>query len=102
MKETMEQEPISGGRFLARIRAKTAKDLADLVKVWALDIFSGTARRIDDGSFAVDGRLSKAEIELLHDQGYVVEVLADADEIASKRQKELHGQAGDGCDSGGK
>jgi len=100
MKETVETEPVSEGRFLSRIRAKTARALADLVKVWALDIFSGTARRLDDGSLVVDGRLSKTEIELLHVHGYVVDVLADADEIASKRQKELQGQAGDGCDSG--
>ncbi len=100
MNETMKPEPVPGGRFLTRIRAETAEALGDLVMVWALDIFSSTARSLQDGCFAVDGRLSKTEIELLHLHGYVVEVLADADEIASKRQKELHGMANGGCDGG--
>lgn len=97
----MTPERVPNGIFLVRIKATTPDDLGDLVKVWGLDVFARTARKLHDGTFAVEGRLSSREIEQLRLRGYAVEVFANADETARERQKELHRQTDEDCDCGG-
>ena len=89
MKEVMVQEKRSGGRSFVRIRAGTIEALGDLRKVWDLDVFRHTAKELKGGIFEVHGLLTEAEIETIRSQGYEVEVIADADEAARQRLKEL-------------
>lgn len=86
------QEEKSGRRSFVRIRTVTIEALGDLRKVWDLDVFRHTARELKGGIFEVQGLLTEAEIGEIRSQGYEVEVISDADEVARQRLKELHRQ----------
>lgn len=89
MKGLMMPEEKSDRRFHVRIRAETIEALGDLRRVLDLDVFRHTAKELKGGIFEVQGLLTEAEIGTVRSQGYEVEVIADADETARQRLKEL-------------
>jgi len=89
MKEITMPEEKSVERFFVKIRAGTIKALNDLQKVWDLDVFRHTAQELTGEFFEVQGMLTDVEIGEIQSQGYEVEVLSDADEVARQRMKEL-------------
>lgn len=76
-------------KFFVRIRTGSIEALIDLQKVWDLDVFRHTARDLASGTFEIQGLLTDSEISKMLTQGYVVEKISNADEVASQRMKEL-------------
>jgi hypothetical protein len=54
-----------------------------------LDVFSQTAKKLDERLFEIKGLLSDEQIENLPRKGYQIEVVADAEEIAKERVKDV-------------
>lgn len=79
------------GHYIVRIRTDTWDRLRDLQRLYDLDIFGQTAKQLDDGSFEIQGVLPDEWIEYLSGKGYQIEILADAEEIAKERAKDVAG-----------
>ena len=87
------------GHYIVRIRTDTWDRLRDLQRLYDLDVFGQTAKQLADGSFEIQGLLPDERIEYLSGKGYKIEILADADEIAKERLKDV---AGPGSQPGGR
>lgn len=85
------------GHYIVRILTDTWDRLCDLQRLYDLDVFGQTAKQLDDGSFEIQGVLPDEWIEYLSGKGYQIEILADAEEIAKERAKDV---AGPGSQSG--
>lgn len=72
-----------------RITASNRDRLLALQDVPELDIFRHTARELADEVCTVEGLLLREQIDLLKAEGYVVVVIADADELTVERRREL-------------
>jgi hypothetical protein len=77
------------GHYIVRIRTDTWDRLRDLQRLYDLDVFGQTAKQLADGSFEIQGLLPEERIEYLSGKGYRIEILADADEIAKERVKDV-------------
>ncbi len=77
--------------YIVRIRTDTWDRLRDLQRLYDLDVFGQTAKQLADGSFEIQGLLPDERIEYLSGKGYRIEILADADEIAKERLKDVTG-----------
>jgi hypothetical protein len=77
------------GHYIVRIRTDTWDRLRDLQRLYDLDVFGQTAKQLADGSFEIQGLLPDERIEYLSGKGYRIEILADADEIAKERLKDV-------------
>jgi hypothetical protein len=77
------------GYYIVRIRTDTWDRLRDLQRLYDLDVFGHTAKQLADGSFEIQGLLPDERIEYLSGKGYWIEILADADEIAKERVKDV-------------
>lgn len=75
-------------RCLVRIYAKSQESLQDLQKVYDLDVFRTTAKKIGS-EFVVEALISKQEIGRLSAEGYRVDILTDAEMLGSERRKEV-------------
>jgi hypothetical protein len=80
------------GYFVVRIRADSWDRLRDLQRVHDVDVVRQTARRLDDRLFEIEALASERDIERLSAAGYQVETIADAERIASERQRDLSGR----------
>ncbi|HIH74255.1 MAG TPA: hypothetical protein HA306_03020 [Methanosarcina sp.] len=76
------------GHYIVRIRTGTWSWLRDLQQLYDLDVFSKTAKRLNDHLFEIQGLLSDEQIENLSRKGYQIEIIAAAEEIAKERTKE--------------
>jgi hypothetical protein len=74
---------------LVRICTNTWERLRDLQRVYDLDVFRQTAKRLANGSFEIQGLLYDKQIEDLSKEGYLIEVIADAEKVAKERVKEV-------------
>ncbi|MGB9940603.1 hypothetical protein [Methanosarcina sp.] len=83
------------GYYIVRIRTDTWDRLRDLQRLYDLDVFGQTAKQLADGSFEVQGVLAGERIEFLSGKGYRIEVLADAEDIAKERLKDVAGPDGE-------
>jgi hypothetical protein len=72
-----------------RITASNRDRLLALQDVPDLDIFRHTARQLADDAYSVDGLLSHEQIGQLRSEGYGVELVADADQVAMERRRDL-------------
>lgn len=79
------------GYYIVRIRTDTWDQLRDLQRLYDLDVFGQTAKQLADGSFEIQGVLPDELIECLSGKGYRIEILADAEEIAKERVKDVAG-----------
>jgi hypothetical protein len=77
------------GRQFVRIRAADWEGLRDLQRVHDLDVFGPTARERPEGGFEIQGLLSDEQAAQLRADGYEIELLEDADRVASERLREL-------------
>jgi hypothetical protein len=77
------------GYYIVRIRTDTWDRLRDLQRLYDLDVFGQTAKQLADGSFEIQGVLLDERIEYLSGKGYLIEILADAEEIAKERVKDV-------------
>ncbi len=77
------------GYYIVRILTDTWDRLRDLQRLYDLDVFGQTAKQLADGSFEIKGVLPGERIEFLSGKGYRIEVLADAEEIAKERLKDV-------------
>lgn len=75
--------------YIVRIRTNTWDRLRDLQRLHDLDVFGKTAKKLDDHLFEIEGLLSDEQIENLSRKGYRIEVVADAEEIAKERVKDV-------------
>jgi hypothetical protein len=78
------------GYYFARIRTNTWDRLRDLQRLHELDVFSQTAKKLDESLFEIQGLLSDEQIENLTRKGYQIEVIADAEEIAKERMMDVN------------
>ncbi len=78
------------GYYTVRIRTSTWDRLRDLQRLYDLDVFSKTAKRLGEHQFEIEGLLSNEQIENLSKKGYKIEIIADAREIAKGRGKEIN------------
>lgn len=83
------------GYYIVRIRTDTWDRLRDLQSLYDLDVFGQTAKQLEDGSFEIQGVLSKEQIGVLSEKGYRIEILEDAEKIAKERVKDVadHGSS---------
>lgn len=72
-----------------RITAPHRDRLLALQDFPELDIFRHTARELADDAYTVDGLLSHEQISRLRSEGYGVELVADADQVAMERRRDL-------------
>lgn len=79
------------GYYTVRIRTSTWDLLRDLQRLHDLDVFSKTAKQLDDHLFEIEGLLSDGQIENLSKKGYQIEIIADAAEVAKERRKSVPG-----------
>lgn len=77
------------GNYIVRIRTSTWDLLRDLQRLHDLDVFGKTAKKLDDHLFEIEGLLSEEQIENLSKKEYQIEVIADAEEIAKERLKDV-------------
>ncbi|WP_048065751.1 hypothetical protein [Methanosarcina acetivorans] len=75
------------GYYIVRIHASTWDLLRDLQRLHDLDVFSKTAKQLDDCLFEIHGLLSDEQIENLSKKGYQIEIIANAAEVAKGRKK---------------
>lgn len=76
--------------FFVKIRTARWEGLRDLQKVYDLDVFRQTARRLVNDRFEIEGLLDEAQIERLRSDGYEVEITADAEQVANHRLKDVN------------
>ncbi|MFN8468757.1 MAG: hypothetical protein U0X20_24575 [Caldilineaceae bacterium] len=76
-------------RYFVLIQCAGDEEWQSLRRRTDLDLFRSTARRLPDGRIMVDGLLSSAEIDQLLTPAYLVEIKAEADQIAAERKQEV-------------
>ncbi|WP_440947368.1 hypothetical protein ACSAZL_03575 [Methanosarcina sp. T3] len=79
------------GHYIVRIHASTWDLLRDLQRLHDLDVFSKTAKQLDDYLFEIHGLLSDEQIENLSKKGYQIEIIANTAEVAKERRKGVPG-----------
>jgi hypothetical protein len=79
------------GYYIVRISTDTWDRLRDLQRFYDLDVFGQTAKKLADDLFEIQGALSDEQIEFMSNKGYRIEIIADAEEIAKERVKDVPG-----------
>jgi hypothetical protein len=77
------------GYYLVGIRTDTWDRLRDLQRLYDLDVFGQTAKQLAHDLFEIQGILSDERIKFLSGKGYRIEILANAEEIAKERVKDV-------------
>jgi carboxypeptidase T len=75
-------------RYRVTIQGKDYDAVADLVRMYEIDIISHTARELPKG-YSVDAVVTSEHIHVLEEHGYTVKILEDVDEIGRIRQAEV-------------
>lgn len=74
--------------YFVKIRCANEEHWRALQQPADLDLFRPTAKRLPGCEIEVDGRLTDVQIAHLRAQGYTVEIVANAQQIARNRQQE--------------
>jgi hypothetical protein len=75
--------------YFVRIRCATDEHWRELQQRTELDLFPHTAQRLSGDEIEVDGLLANQQIAQLRVDSYVMEILADAQQVAYDRQQEI-------------
>jgi hypothetical protein len=76
-------------RYFVLIQCAGDEEWLSLRRRTDLDLIRSTARRLPDGRITVEGLLSSAEIDQLLASAYLVEIKAEADQIAAERRQQV-------------
>jgi hypothetical protein len=92
------------GCYFVKIRTQTWERLRDLQQIYDLDVFGKTANQSATGGFEIQGLLADEQIEQLRADGYEIEAIGDAEQLARERLQELarrHSTPDRGMEDGG-
>jgi len=77
-------------RYRVRIFGKDYDAMADLVRVFKIEVFRETTRHLEkEGGYSVDAYANVEQISALESKGYKIERLEDAEQKGKERQKEV-------------
>jgi hypothetical protein len=75
--------------YFVKISTTSWERLADLQRLYHLDVVRQTARQPSEEVFEIDGLLSEDQIEQLRAAGYEISIVADAEQVARERLKQV-------------
>jgi hypothetical protein len=76
-------------KYFVKIRCATDERWRELQQHGDLDLFRQTAKRLSIGAIEIDGLLVDVQIAQLRARDYVVEIVADAQQIVRERRQEI-------------